>query len=134
MGSTELAIVVGEIDDFGSGDLLARDDGRYSTGLVALVRALFAATAPVVARGVGWVTSPGNDSVERLLNGLGTALPASRVVAQCFDEQVSPTQILVLPVVLLPGRGGGSGRPGPDDVSLFRNRRVRKRHLLFFSN
>ncbi len=91
---------------------------------------------PGGAPGERIVNSARNDSgngltdVERLSNGLGKALPASRVVAQCFDEQVSPTQILVLPVFLLPGRDDGSGRPGPDDSS-FRYRNFRRRHLLF---
>jgi hypothetical protein len=47
------------------------------------------------------------------------------------DEQVSPTQILVLPAVLLPGRYGASGRPGPSVRKTFWGRSFRRRHLLF---
>ena len=52
------------------------------------------------------------------------------VVADLTDEQVSPTQILVLPVVPLPGRADESGRPDPDGILPAPDRTFRKRHLL----
>jgi hypothetical protein len=42
---------------------------------------------------------------------------ACGVVADFFDEQVSPSQILVFPVAPLPGRGDDGGQPDRDGAS-----------------
>jgi hypothetical protein len=52
------------------------------------------------------------------------------VVDDLSDEQVSPTQILVLPAVPLPGGDGDHGRPDSSDDTSFRDRAFRRRHLL----
>jgi len=56
---------------------------------------------------------------ETISNDRARRCSACGVVAGFFDEQVSLTQILVLPVVPLPGRDDDSGRPVLHDVCRF---------------
>jgi hypothetical protein len=76
------------------------------------------------------------DSIAGRRKDLGTASITSPTGVRGLlpistDEQVSPTQILVLPVVPLPGRGGESGRPDPDGVFFPPpDGNFRRRHLL----